>query len=397
MKSERIDPATASIDGLIEWLRCQRAGNPQTPLSRLLANRQIPNERLVDLACIDLIQRRRMGHAVGAEQYLNEFPDLASRDACLDLIDAELCVARELGESIEPEAVIKRFPSMAESIRQLLQMGACTAAVPLPLPVDPAGTSPHAAFASNNQQRDEFAFGIAQSPSPLPVSPPSWFTESELVCVRGADRLVRGRDANRGVDLALKLVQLPDGLGEDQIASVLGDCESASRIINPHWVCPLLAAVSDRYLCLIRPWVFANRWRVDRRPGPGRAVSLRQLAAIAFALQAAHDAGVSHGGVHSGNVLIDHDGRVQITDAVGTAEGLKRRIDRAESRSLQSGIDGDIRQLLQFVSTAVADFPSSGFADVAASIRSIAGRKNDQLCGAIGEQLMRLADCETVE
>ena len=58
-----IDPQHASIDSLIDWLREQRRRDPCSPLSSLLADKQCDEQRIVDIACIDLMERRRMGHA----------------------------------------------------------------------------------------------------------------------------------------------------------------------------------------------------------------------------------------------------------------------------------------------------------------------------------------------
>ncbi len=56
---EQIHPDEASLDDLIDWLRSQRTLHPTASLSSLLAGRSIDTQRLVDLACIDLMERRR--------------------------------------------------------------------------------------------------------------------------------------------------------------------------------------------------------------------------------------------------------------------------------------------------------------------------------------------------
>jgi serine/threonine-protein kinase len=54
----------------------------------------------------------------------------------------------------------------------------------------------------------------------------------------------------------------------------------------------------------------------------------------AMALAAAHDAWVLHGDLKPGNLLLDHDGRLHITD-FGVASSLARRIGFRETRSVR--------------------------------------------------------------
>ena len=116
--AEAIDAEGESIDSLIQWLRSRRASDPDAPLTHLLAGRTLDPSRLVDVACIDLIQRRRMGHSVTTEHYLQEFPSLRRESTRLDLIDAELCVINELGGQCEASDFVERFPDLASPIRQ---------------------------------------------------------------------------------------------------------------------------------------------------------------------------------------------------------------------------------------------------------------------------------------
>ena len=67
-----VDPQHASIDSLIDWLREQRRRDPRAPLSSLLADKKFDEQRIVDIACIDLMERRRMGHAVSVENYMED-------------------------------------------------------------------------------------------------------------------------------------------------------------------------------------------------------------------------------------------------------------------------------------------------------------------------------------
>ena len=122
------DPTSESIDGLIDWIRNARDRDAEASLFQLLRERLIDlrslgTQRLVDLACIDLIHRKRLGQSVTVESYVADFPQLGTDTHRLDLIDAELCVAEEIGLEICTEGLAKRFPDLADQIGELVQLG----------------------------------------------------------------------------------------------------------------------------------------------------------------------------------------------------------------------------------------------------------------------------------
>ena len=68
--------------------------------------------------------------------------------------------------------------------------------------------------------------------------------------------------------------------------------------------------------------------RLARGPlRPGEAAAA--CDAVALALEAAHGAGIVHGAVHAGNVLIDGDGRALLTDFVAPPGADAAAVDRA--------------------------------------------------------------------
>ncbi|MEM8668309.1 MAG: serine/threonine-protein kinase [Planctomycetota bacterium] len=112
----------ASIDQLTNWLRSRRLKYPDAPLRKLLRGTKVTREQLIDLACVDLMHRRRQGQHAQVEEYTKQFPLLEEQSVLLDLIDAELCVRMELKEPVKKEEFAKRFPQLADSIAQLLDL-----------------------------------------------------------------------------------------------------------------------------------------------------------------------------------------------------------------------------------------------------------------------------------
>lgn len=409
-----IDPSGASIDGLIDWLKERRVARPAASLADLLSNHQFEPERLVDLACIDLIQRRRMGHAVTVETYLNEFPTLADESTRLDLIDAELCVANELGNRSDVEHYIERFPDLAAPIRELVSLDGMVPPLHpglVPLgdsrrsgdPTDescqfllPAGESPLQASESPSQAR-ESALHAGKGPNAgrhvdaiFPFEIPRWFVSEKPVASSPGRWLIQGRDAKRGIALAMKVVELPTHLTATHHTQILDACEVAAKVRNRAWVVPSVATIAGRHLAVIRPWVFASPWRqftATLSPDTQR----RNLAAVAFAIQSAHDVGATHGGVHLDNLLLNHSGQVQLVDAICTANGLPRWLrcdEETGDTALQERTAIDVQGLIKLVLSHAVEWNEPEDRHFAGDLRGLAHRFPTEACGRIGDRLM---------
>jgi len=316
-----IDPANASIDGVIQWLRNQRQLNPHVPLSELVSVSTISQSRLTDMACIDLIERKRLGHATTVEDLLREVPILASSDAArLDLIDAELCVQMELDQTIDLADYAKRFPDLARSIEALAQLDRRVPAEPLPsLSGSVAASSSLAPFRANTPAASHSRRSSESRMIDALVQPPPWFTREQVQASSDRSCLIRGRDSNQNRAVALKVIRLASAIRKDEIDAQLALVEAASMVRHPAWVTPDVAAVENQTLAVIRPWIFGTRWDQARRLA-NPPTRLRDLARVGYALQSAHDTAnnsvpAAHGGIHLNNLLVNADGDIQIVDA----------------------------------------------------------------------------------
>jgi hypothetical protein len=421
-----VDPGRASIDGLIDWLREQRAGRPTAKLTELLCDHRFQADRLVDLACIDLIQRRRMGHAVRVETYLDEFPRLRADADRLDLIDAELCVADELGRRDSVEQYIARFPDLAEPVRELFHLdGAAPAMIDAALdrdanrPTEPLANAGHASTRRDDSRLDrrrscpssqdtacdsgEFSIETTSRSSafrnelPSPVDVPDWFVAQKCIASRPGRWLFQGRDANRGSVLGLKVIELPTDLTAAEQEEILDGCEASTRVRHQAWTKPCLAAIQNRRLAVIRPWAFAQPWHQASLRGQHEN-EMRVLSSVAFAIQSAHDAGASHGGIQPENLLVDHANQVRVVDAIGNAYGIRRWLrcrpgsDVSTESVRQARIDLDVQGLMKVIVSAAVEWPHPWATQLAGELREIARGHRADACAQIGELLLRRAD-----
>ncbi|MDA8745288.1 hypothetical protein N9N28_11690 [Rubripirellula amarantea] len=402
------------------------------PLWSEAAQRQ--PSKLVDLACIDLIQRRRGGQRVSAVDYVNVFAVLAEANHLLDLIDSDLCVCEELGLPSPADDYGCRFPELGPAIMDLVRLQDSNQSdLPfpllkddrtvshessdfsfdenLPLPpsvnlVEPPPTNEIAAELNGHQgascsTSDQISVDFRL------VDAPSWFVGRQCVAVGPGHWLIRGKDETRGVPLAFKVVRMPRNLRANASHELLDICEAASKVQHPGWVTPIIATVQNQYLGVIRPWWFARgmprELNFSDQPNLDKAkVALRNLSSVAFAVAAAHQTGATHGAIHSGNILVDHDGKWKLVDAVANRNGVSRyfsgrqgfSVDGAPSiASLEVRKRIDIDDLVMMITGLLFSSSDSQVEEMVIALRRIAAKSNDPAAD-IGDLLLAFADAD---
>jgi hypothetical protein len=143
------------------------------------------------------------------------------------------------------------------------------------------------------------------------------------VATDGPAVLWRARDEVLARDVAVRVLPTPNKASRAAVAPFLSAAARAGAVGHPGRVRVYDAAEEPGprrgtdVVYLIREWVDGEPLdehlaRVGELAAPDAADLLRQLA---DALTAAHRAGLPHGRVHPGNVLVTPSGRVRVTDA----------------------------------------------------------------------------------
>ena len=420
---------------LVESIRNARESDHERSLTDLLhgighvdqeVEQVLSRDELIDLICIDLIQRWRAGHHVLAEEYLEAFPSLCDKTAVLDVIDAEICIRRELGSACDLDAEMenfsKRFPDLDSEIHDLLSITMIPDQV-LPAAAPVATNSATGQFntlivsaeaidsnAMDSEQTQlvqseigdsEFDVSIRDNqPSrdianQQPVDVPEWFLGQQCIASSPGRWLIRGRDATRGDALAMKILEYPPGSTQNDAELVMDVCEMASKVSHPCWVQPSVAATQNRCIAIIRPWRFGNPWSSlrDASQIPGR---LKLLSKVAFVLQAAHRTGAVHGGVHPNNILLDHRDGIHLIDAGSSASAILAwmNVDKQELRNslADEGWRSDAHQLIKLVMMDAVDAPGSWMKSLSDQLSHFVEQHGSECCGVIGDHLIRVAD-----
>jgi hypothetical protein len=127
-----------------------------------------------------------------------------------------------------------------------------------------------------------------------------------------------GRQIWRGIDTVLRrpvalVIRQPGG---EAAAGMITTAVAMSRLVHPHLVSVYDAIDEGERAYLIREWVPGIALRDVLRNAPLDAErSILVTHAIAEAVAALHAAGIVHGNVHPGTILIADDGRVVLADA----------------------------------------------------------------------------------
>jgi hypothetical protein len=184
---------------------------------------------------------------------------------------------------------------------------------------------------------------------------------------------------------------LPAQLSGTEAEQILDACEAASRVRNPNWVLPSVAAIQSRHLGVIRPWVHARAWQ-QLDASQSQETLLRQLSSIAFCVASAHRTDATHGGLHAENVLIDHDESIHLLDAASSHTGMKKWIAGASTSENIMPVSKrkllDAQDLIKLVASASVDWEPSWSQALLKQLREIDCESDTDPCGTIGQILI---------
>jgi len=287
-------PGYANESWFSRWRRL-RDQDPDSPLDVLLSTEgEIHADPLIDIACMDLIEQRRGGRPACVEDYLRAFPSLDNQSQRLDLIDAEICVRDELRCPLSVREWTARFPNDHDAISSLIKM-------------DDGAAQPEM-LVRHRVRQDE-------------ASTPDWFVGQKVFASGPGWWIVRGIHRETHATYALKIIGLPSTVSPSQVQRLSEVVSQCSQANHPNWVAAESSTIHNGHLGVLRPWVHGVAWH--DQPGDTRTI-VRRLANVAMLLAGTSAARLQHGGVHAGNLWIDHRGQVMLMDAGSSRRGIRR-------------------------------------------------------------------------
>lgn len=315
--------SSSSLSALTSWLRIIRKTDSR-PLDELLPSRSFAPQDLLELVGIDLIESHRHGRTARVESYLTAFPELAENvEFVLDLIDAEVCVRRELGDRVTLEELQSRFPALAERLTRLVDLDAVEQNLI-------ALAQPHHQMEVNEDNNSSFALSV--NPSLIDIAkprrtlefdgeslePPEGVRVLQLASSRPGVQLYRALDEADRRPLALKVIR-QSATDRMPASAWLDRLELTAQFTHPRIANAESVIANHHHFVVLRPWIEGTCWSTWSNRSLPMNTLMRPIIALGETLQVLHNAGLPHGHVHPGNLLIDHQQNLWLVDLGSSA------------------------------------------------------------------------------
>jgi serine/threonine-protein kinase len=224
---------------------------------------------------------------------------------------------RERGRPVDLNRLIADFPEFADEIRDLVQDGS---------------------------EMDELIRRLARArPDPPPMIG-CRVGETELCAFLGSGgqgEVYLGWQPERKRMVAVKLLHAHLSANGRQRARFVVESEAAGRLIHPNVIQVLGTGEHDGRLYQIMAWIPGGTLAAAcKRFVTDPVNAARVVAAVARAVQHAHDRGVLHRDLKPANVLLDRDGDPHVTDF-----GLAKLIDAPSAGTSEGSLVGTLRYM----------------------------------------------------
>jgi tRNA A-37 threonylcarbamoyl transferase component Bud32 len=265
---------------------------------------------LLELTHTDLEYRLKAGEVIGAEDYLERFPELADdRKAVLSLIVAEDRLLRQLGRGLPPADYLHRFPQFRDELAARLLP---PTAIHSPLASTVPGGHPPTTDARSR----------------YPAVP--GYQMLEELGRGGMGVVYKARHLKLKRLVALKMIRAGTGAAAEELARFRTEAQAAARLQHPNVVQVYEVGEHDGgpYFSLeyVAGGSLADRLR-ERPLTPRKAAEL--IATLARAMQEAHQHDIVHRDLKPANVLLAADGTPKIGDF-----GLAKQLDADHKQSV---------------------------------------------------------------
>jgi tetratricopeptide (TPR) repeat protein len=349
---------------------------------------------------VDMQQRWQIGQRIPAERYLQAYPAAAqNEDAALDLICLEYVLRQDQGEAVSCAEFRQRFPQFADQLGRLLEVAACLEdgwdaepqrgfsshapddpagnEVAVRSSMDPAGTTPMPAatvpmsppstsdsarqircpHCHNSLQLSDHQPGVLcpgcgarfrtaearQTESHTPVRLGK-FELYERVGGGNFGAVWRARDTELDRIVALKIPHAGAQIEPDQLQRFYLDAQAAAQLRHPGIVPVHDVTVLDELPVIVSDFIqgVALSELLETRQLSHREAAIL-VAAVAGALDYAHDRGVVHRDIKPANLMVEYSSsgggprKADISKPLLLDFGVARR-DQAEVTLTQDGL-----------------------------------------------------------
>jgi serine/threonine protein kinase len=242
----------------------------------------------------DQSERWQRGEHVSVEEYLAEYPELASdADALLDLIHSEMLHRLETGDRPSLEEYLQRFPQHADAMRrslELLQMA-------------------HTQMWSDSVHPHSTASSPTANPAMAPTKPPPVLPGFELyekLGEGGMGVVYRARDLRLDQPRAIKVIRGRGSFaGEEAHDRFQREAKAVARLDHPGVVRIYTLGEYDDLLYICMEYLDGGSLQKHLRQGPlAIRVAADLVCQLTLAVQHAHDNRVLHRDLKPANVLL---------------------------------------------------------------------------------------------
>eukprot|EP00913_Durusdinium_trenchii_P023463 g22041.t1 len=295
------------------------------PLNRADVKKSI----LEELVKIDIERRWNAGDGRELEAYLQEFPDLGTRETVsAALVQTEYEVRKRSAAPVSAKEIRARFPDQFEEVKRLVR--------------ESAKSKSHdgKALASLDTSRSGAADeSVAEFQPPNSASAvPQEFGRYRILRVLGQGAMGAvslAHDTQLDREVAIKTPKFDGDAAPELIERFLREAKSSAMLRHPN-ICPVhdVGEINGQYFISMafiegRP---LSAYIGGDKPRPERQVAI-VIRKLAQALEHAHDNGVVHRDLKPANIMIDQQREPIVMDF-----GLAFRTDRPEeARVTQSG------------------------------------------------------------
>jgi WD40 repeat protein/tRNA A-37 threonylcarbamoyl transferase component Bud32 len=320
-----------------------------TSLDEVIARlHRVARESWVEELHRDQANRWAAGEQVFAEDYLQRCPELAEcEEDALVLICGEMQLRRNAGHDVTLPDYQRRFPRFADQLALQFELnplvGASLVDQPRTLHCPSCGNAIDLSYASPSDRIACSTCGASLQIEGKPLihrdlgNLPQTLGRYELIDIVGAGSfgtVYKARDPELDRVVAIKIPRAGQVNREEDIARFLREARSAARLRHPSIVSIHEVGQATTVPYLVSEFVDGSSLAdvlSTRRPPPREAAEL--IAAVADAVQYAHDMGVVHRDIKPANIMLDEHGKPRLMDF-----GLAKR----EAGDVTMTIDGQI-------------------------------------------------------